>query len=54
MFTPHWQDILIQAQELAAKMPCTGLSPYKLALLPLDDLIGILAFLKRYYAEKVA
>jgi len=48
-----WQHILIQAQALAARLPEIGLNPDKLALIPLDDLVGVLAFLKRSYAEKV-
>jgi len=50
---PQWQHILQQAQALAARLPETGLNPDKLALIPLDDLVGVLAFLKRSYAEKV-
>jgi hypothetical protein len=49
----NWQILLQQAQALAARQPDTGLNPDKLALLPLDDLVGTLAFLKRVYAEKV-
>jgi len=49
-----WQHMLSQAQSLAARLPETGLNPDKLALLPLDELVGVLAFLKRFYAEKVA
>jgi len=48
-----WQHLLDQAQALAASLPATGLNPDKLALLPLDELVGVLAFLKRVYAEKV-
>lgn len=48
-----WQHILKHAQELAARLPEIGLNPDKLALLPLDDLMGVLAFLKRSYAEKL-
>jgi hypothetical protein len=47
-----WQQILEQAQALAARLPEIGLSPDKLALLPFDELLGILAFLKRLYAER--
>jgi len=49
-----WQQILEQAQSLAARLPEIGLNPDRLALLPLDDLVGTLAYLKRFYAEKVA
>jgi len=48
-----WQHILQQAQALAARLPEIGLNPDKLASLPLNDLVGVLAFLKRSYAEKV-
>jgi len=48
-----WQYILIQAQALAARLPEKGLNPDSLALLPLDELVGVLVFLKRSYAEKV-
>ncbi len=47
-----WQHVLRQAQQLAARLPETGLNPDKLALLPFNDLIGTLAFLKRSYAVK--
>lgn len=47
-----WQHILTQAQSLAARLPETGLNPNKLALLSLDELVGVLAFLKRFYAER--
>jgi hypothetical protein len=50
----HWQPLLQQAQSLAAGLPDTGLTPDKLALLPLDELMGVLAFLKRSIAEKQA
>ena len=50
---PAWQHILQQAQALAARLPELGLNPDKLALIPLDDLVGVLAFMKRAYAEKV-
>jgi len=49
----QWQHILQQAQALAARLPEIGLNPDKLSLLPLNDLVGVLAFLKRSYAEKV-
>jgi hypothetical protein len=48
------QHILQQAQALAARLPEIGLNPDKLALLPLDDLMGVLAFLKRKHAEREA
>jgi hypothetical protein len=48
-----YYHLLSDTQMLAAKLPSRGLNPYKLALLPLDDLIGVLAFLKWFYAEKV-
>lgn len=47
----HWQPLLLQAQALAARLPDMGLNPEKLALLPLNDLLGVAAFLKRKYAE---
>ncbi len=48
----HWQALLQQAQSLAARLPDTGLTPDKMALLPLDDLAGTLAYLKRLKAER--
>lgn len=48
----HWQALLLQTQALAARLPDMGLTPDKLALLPLDDLLGVAAFLKRKYAER--
>jgi hypothetical protein len=50
----HWQLLLQQAQVLAVRLPDMGLNPDKLALLPLDDLLGVAAFLKRKYAEREA
>jgi len=55
---PQWQYILLQAQAqaqaqaLAARLPEIGLNPDKLELLPLNDLVGVLAFLKRKSAER--
>jgi len=49
---PQWQHILQQAQALAARLPEIGLNPDKLALLPLNDLLGVLAFLNRKSAER--
>lgn len=49
-----WQSSLIQAQELAARLPEMGLNPDKLAQLPLDELMGITAFLLRRNSEKLA
>jgi hypothetical protein len=49
-----WQQILFQTQELALKMPETGLNADKLAVLPIEHLTGVLAFLKRSYAERQA
>jgi len=48
----NWQMLLQQAQALAARLPDIGLNPDKLALLPLDDLLGVAVFLKRKYAER--
>jgi len=47
-----WQYILIQTQALAARLPEAGLSPDNLALLPLDELLGTLAYLRRLFAER--
>ena len=47
-----WQYILTEAQALAARLPEIGLNPDKIVLLALDDLLGVLTFLKRSYAEK--
>ena len=44
--------LLQQAQALAARLPDMGLNPVKLALLPLDDLVGVAAFLKRKSVER--
>mgnify|MGYP000420874127 CR=1 FL=1 len=50
-----WQHILQQAQVLAARLPEMGLNHDTLVLLPpLNDLVGVLAFLKQSYAEKEA
>lgn len=49
-----WQTLLIQSQELAARLPCTGLNPDRLALLSFDDLIGTLAYLKGRKIESEA
>ena len=48
----NWQMLLQQAQALAAKLPDMGLNPDKLALLPLDDFLGVAAFLKRKSVER--
>jgi hypothetical protein len=48
-----WQYILTQAQALASRLPEIGLSPDKLTSLPLNELVGVLVFLKRSYAEKL-
>jgi hypothetical protein len=48
----NWQILLQQAQALAARLPDMGLNPDKLALLPLDDLLGVAAFLKRKSVER--
>jgi len=47
-----WQQLLAQAQALAARLPGMGLDPDKLALLPFDDLVGVLAFLNQLKTEK--
>jgi len=47
-----WQGLLQQAQALAARLPDMGVNPDKLALLPLDDLVGTMAFLKRLKAKQ--
>tara|TARA_R110002050_G_scaffold57423_5_gene129279 strand:+ start:199970 stop:200152 length:183 start_codon:yes stop_codon:yes gene_type:complete len=47
-----WQQVLDQAQSLAVRLPEIGLNPDKLASLTLDELVGVLAFLKRSYAEQ--
>jgi len=48
----NWQQLLQQAQALAARLPDTGINPDKLALLSLDELLGVAAYLKRKYAER--
>lgn len=47
-----WQQLVNQAQELAIKMPGLGLNPYSLLVMPIEQLTGVLAFLKRSYAER--
>lgn len=47
-----WQPLVNQAQELALKMPELGLDIDVLPVLPIDHITGILAFLKRSYAER--
>lgn len=49
-----WQRLVIQAQELALKMPGIGLNADILPTLAIEQLTGVLAFLKRSYAEKQA
>jgi hypothetical protein len=44
--------LLQQAQALAARLPDMGLNPDKLALLPLDDLLGVASLLKRKSVER--
>jgi hypothetical protein len=46
------QQLVIQAQQMALKMPELGINVDALAYQPLDELTGIIAFLKRRYAEK--
>lgn len=46
-----WQQLVNQAQELAIKMPGLGLNPDSLLVMPIEQLTGVLAFLKRSYAE---
>jgi hypothetical protein len=48
----NWQILLQQAQALAARLPDMGLNPDKLALLPLNDLLGVAALLKRKSVER--
>lgn len=48
----NWQILLQQAQALAARLPDMGLNPDKLALLPLNDLLDVAAFLKRKSVER--
>jgi len=49
-----WQPLSEPAQELALKLPEMGLNSDKLIHLPIMDLIGVLAFLQRSYADKQA
>jgi len=46
-----WQQLVNQAQELAIKLPGLGLNPDSLLVMPIEQLAGVLAFLKRSYAE---
>ncbi len=41
-----WQHLLHKTQSLAARFPCQGISPDKLALLPRDALEGTYNHLK--------
>ena len=47
-----WQQRVIQAQELALKMPEMGLNPDVMAMLSFENLRGVLAFLRRASEEK--
>lgn len=47
-----WQRLVNQAQELALKMPELGVNIDILPDLPIEHLTGMLAFLKRSYAER--
>jgi hypothetical protein len=47
-----WQTLLTQSKTLAARLPDTGINLENLALLPFDDLVGTLAYLKRQKAER--
>jgi len=49
-----WQQLVVQAQELALKMPEMGLNPDDMPMLPLEKLRGILAFLRRVSEENKA
>jgi len=49
-----WQQLVIQAQELALKMPEMGLNPDVMPMLPLENLRGVLAFLRRVTEENKA
>lgn len=50
----EWLRILHQAEGLVLKMPELGINADSLALYPIEHLVGLLAFLKRLYAEKQA
>ena len=47
----EYQNLLIEAQELAARLPSAGISPEKLIWLSVDELMGTLAYLKRLNFE---
>ena len=47
-----WQTLLTQSKTLAARLPDTGINLENLALLPFDDLVGTLTYLKRQKAER--
>lgn len=49
-----WQQLLTQAQVLAARLPGMGLEPDKLTLLPFNGLIVVPAFLKWLRTESKA
>lgn len=47
-----WQETVIKAQKLALTMPETGINPDTLPSLPLDELNGIIAYLKRLDVDR--
>lgn len=49
-----WQQLVIQAQELALKMPEMGLNPDIMPMLSAEHLRGVLAFLRRASEENKA
>jgi hypothetical protein len=50
-FAAYYQQLLTQTQAMAARLPETGLNPDSLVMMPLDELVSTLAFLKRYKAD---
>ena len=50
----HRQQLLSQAESMVFRLPEMGLKADSLAIMPIDQLVGTLAFLKRSYAERQA
>ncbi len=46
-----WQQLQSQIKVLVARLPGIKLCPDSLALMPFEELVGTLAFLKRTYSQ---
>jgi len=49
-----WQHDLERSQVLATRHPETGINPHALSNMPVEDLRGVLDFLRRFAAEREA